>query len=875
MAPQTKTSKGTGKTHPTLDRSAPETPLAPHQGISGVTRSAETGTTLRPSETPAAHSSSDTSSAIQIQDLINPVANSQGDSASNVSSTESIRHYELSTQVRNLLPAVNTEGLRVHRGRIYAEVQYTTTTTVMVAWDEGLGTYRAMRPQELQPSGPVLHFDAQSNTWRIGEPQPLSQTIESTVHRQADNADDNPAQTPRGHLLETAQTPPDNAAIYVDTRHYVWNDAAANHHGYVVMHRKMRRNDSVGPLLHHAFIDDNGSFVSVEPSASRIDQPAELLSAWTDRDIWDLYGIQGTEITRFRTEADSTGKKPLWATVRAQRMENTYLFDELRRWSGLNMERDLFNSLLSHQNRTPAQWAEHLESVTLHRTTPDPQSSLPGLPTPDSPLPRLSIPDASRTTDATPAYGDQSYYTWDLDKADFHGYVEMQRKPGLDDSHGPLFQAAFPEGLKLTVVRPIKYSVNQRAFRPYWRDIDIWNLYRIEGENIVRFRQEVALHMKPPVWAKLREYPSLRERSIDYLRLWTNPDAPLKSKEQVIARFRPYNLSSLQLARLCKEISPTGQFKNRINDELPEWVARHQHRTQLLDNPKRFEPFLSEIDDEIIYLRNRGEGTSLLKASLTEPFFRELLRLGGFKRNVHNYLYRTDIPAVFKVDERTPFEIARPGAMVPRVVSAVGTTSETPVSVMFSLRTAMNFANEAKGVTGTYETRPKEPSTGNESHQTSSSASTPNAQRILFCYLLDTSNVEVVSGQDNRAYNSTRLDRSPTDGTTWFPSMKMEGHLSTLSNGFTSRRVWLVNSGMTRAATVHDIHAQALAKASGSNQNHVDAIEARTKAGELNRDEYDELIDEVATAGKGVIELPTGRDIFSDDIVFPIETITL
>ncbi|MDD0968940.1 MULTISPECIES: hypothetical protein [Pseudomonas] len=864
MAPQTKTSKGPSKTPPTLDRSTPESSSTQRHDFPGLIRPPETGTTVHPTDPPAPHSSSDTLPAIQIRDLTHPAGGTEDGSTSNPHASESIRHYELPTQLRTRLPAVNTEGLRVYRGRIYAEVQYTTTTTVMVAWDEALGTYRAMRPQELQPSGPFLYLDTQSNTWRVGEPQIVRQPLESTVHRQVENTDDNPGQKPQTQRQEQVLTQPDMTTIYVDTRHYVWNKDAINHHGYVVLHRKMRRGDSVGPLLHHAFMDDGGSFVSVEPSASRIDQPAELLPAWTDRDIWDLYGIQGAEITRFRTEAHSAGKKPLWATVRAQRMENAYLFDELYRWSGMDMDRGMFDSLLNHQNRTPAQWAEHLESVTLHRSTSGPQTPLPSPPTPGSPSPRPSTPDTSRTADAMIAYGDQRHYTWDLDKSNFHGYVEMQRKPGLNDNHGPLTQLAFREGARLTVVKPTDYPIyKESVLRPFWRDIDIWNLYRIEGPDIARFRRDVALHQKPPGWVKQREYPSQREQLIDYLRLWSNPDSPLKSREQIVARFQPYNLSVQQLVRLSNELSPTGQFNNLINDEMPAWVRTHQERTRLVTNEKLFDPFLPEIDAEIIQLRNHGEGTSLLKASLTEPFFQELLRLSGFKRNKHNYLYRTDIPAVFKVDDRTPFEIARPAAMVPRVISAVGATSEIPVSAMFSLKTAMDFANETRGVTG------------KEAHQTTSGTTTPPTQRILFCYLLDTRNVEVVAGQDNRAYNPTRLERSPTDGKTLFPSMRMEGHVSMSSIGFTSRRVWLVNSGMTRAATVEDIHLQALKHATGSDQNPADAIEARTRAGELNRKEYDALIDEVAKAGKRVIELPERQDIFSDDIVFPPETITL
>lgn len=874
MAPKNPTPKNTDTPYNTLDTSP--RPSIPRFDLPGLVRLEEPGFSLPNQQSgpipPAV--TSDRLPAMRIRDLINPVAENPGASLLDPRSAEAIRRYEVPSPARTLLPAVGAEGLRVHRGRIYAELQYTTTTTVMVAWDESIGTYRPMLPQEAHPSGPALHFDPESNTWRIGRMQTASLSIEPATYRPIASAHDSPAQPYPPQPKQPPQTQPDMAATYVDTRHYVWDETTPHHHGYVVMHRKMRLDDSVGPPLHHAFMDDSGAFVSVEPPSHSIDQPADLLPAWTDRDIWDLYGLQGADITRFRAEAERTGKKPQWAKVRAQRMENVFLYDELRRWLGPEMDRDMFNRLLDHQKRTPAKWAEHLETVTLHRSTPAPQTP-PDLMTPDSPLPRLPTPGTPETTDTTPVYGDQRHYTWDLEKSDFHGYVEMQRKPGLGDSHGPLTQVAFPEGSGMTVVRRIKYSAEQRAFRPYWRDIDIWNLYRIEGEDLVRFRQEVAIYGKPPTWIKQREHPSRREELIDYLRLWTNPDSPLKSREQVLARFQPYNLSTQQLGRLCKELSPTGQFKNLIGDEVPAWVKKHQTQSRIVSNSKLFEPFVPEIKAEIIRLRNQGEGTSLLKASLTDPFFQELLVHGGFKRNKHYYLYRTDICAVFKVDDRTPFEIARPAAMVPRTISIEGPTSEIPVSVMFSLKTAMDFANEDKAITSSSATQRQDPQAASGSQQANSGTSTPHAQRIMFCYLLDTRTVEVVAGQDNRAYNPARFDRSPAAGKTWFPSMKMEGHVSMSSIGFTSRRVWLVNSAKTRAALVEDIHRQALAQATGSNQSQADAIEARTRAGDLNRNEYDALIDEVAKAGKRIIELPERKDVFSDDIVFPPETVTL
>lgn len=222
---------------------------------------------------------------------------------------------------------------------------------------------------------------------------------------------------------------------------------------------------------------------------------------------------------------------------------------------------------------------------------------------------------------------------------------------------------------------------------------------------------------------------------------------------------------------------------------------------------------------------------------------------------------------MFTVDNRTPSEIARPATMVPQTVLSDSVTSEVPVSVMFSLKTAMDLANATA--------RPNNPQTGSESHPESNVNSTPPVQRIRFCYLLDTRNLEVVPGQENRAYHSARTNRSLTDGKTWFPSMKMEGHLSTSPIGFSSRRIWLVNSAMTHAAPVEDVHLRALVHANGSNQSHFDIIEARTKAGDLNQNDYDALIDELAKAGKRVLELPTGKDVFSNDIVFPPETITL
>lgn len=850
MAPRNPTPKKPGTSPTPLEPPLP--PSTPRIELPGLIRA--DGPSVRQSDPPL--STTQPSSAalptIYLHDLVPTAGERETSSSRNPRPAAPIRDYELPPQVQTRLPDANAEGLRVHRGRIYAELQYTTTTTVMVGWDDSIGTYRAKLPQEAQPSGPALDFDSDSHSWRVREPDAPRPSVSLAISGQPATTGNTPVQTHSSQAAQPSQTSPGSNVAYVDLQHYVWNKAVTHHHGYTIMHRIRGRSSAVGPELLHAFKDDNGSFVRVEPSATHVDQPADLLPGWTDHDIWDLYGLQGADITRFRTEAHNLGKRPSWARVRTQRQQKVYLDAELNRWQSWGLERERSGRPLNRQDTTSAEDAGERTHVPLQGETPDSPTHSP----------HLETVDTSGTTDVVP-YGHQTYYTWDHGQTDFHGYVRLQRKPGLSDRHGPQTQAAFYDGTTLKIVTPARYTANNKIFRPYWRDIDIWNLYRIEGNDIVRFRRDVAIKGIAPDWVKPREYPSLREQLIDYLRLWTNPHSPLQTQEQVIARFQPYNLSIEQLTRLSQEISPTGQFNNLIGDEVPTWVKSHQARTLVVTRFEQFEPYLSEIHAEIIRLRRQGGGSSLLQASLTPPFFRQLLERCGYKRNKHNYLYRDDFPAVFKVDERTPFEFARAGAMTPQPLSVEGSTSATAVSALFSLKTAMGFIGQFNTMPAASSARPRESLTRQEPTRINDVASSPHSPRLLFCYLIDTRNVEVVPGSDNRIYNAARVNLRSADDSTSFPTMKLEGHVSMQPAGFSSRRIWLVNSAMTRAATVDDLYTQARARSQDM------AVEV------LNRDEYDALIDEVATAGKRVMEWPPGNDIFSTDITFPVETITL
>jgi hypothetical protein len=791
-----------------------------------------------------------------------------------------LKLYRVSPHSRRTLPAPNNEGLRIYARRQFVDLD--DATTVQVDWDEAAGAFRAKRPNELNPSGPTLYLNDDRKTWSPGLPEITTGAAGSTRRRPSDDVSGSPGAAKRPRLDPDQ---PDAAPAYINTDHYVWNEHANNHHGYVVMHRKRGLSDVVGPPSHYAFRDDNGLFVGVAPSVMRINQPALQLPAWTDHNLWDFYGIHGSAITRFRNEAHSTGKKPQWAKPRAQRLEKAYLYEELHRWISPDVPRETFVKVLEASNRTPQQLASMLDKVDLYRNKPRPalpgSTQVPRESTANVPRPAAQQPSGANAS--APVFGDHGHYIFDPRMTTRQGYVVMHRKPGLDNSHGPETQLAFVEGKRLINVQPPEYSINQEAsLRQYWSDYEIWNLYRIEGKDLLRFRQDVALHGKPPQWVRPREYPSLREQLIDHLRLWTSgPMRTLESKANLIARLRPYNFSAQQLSRLCSEVTATGEFSHRLNDDLPTWAEAHKRTTLNEGDTQRFAPFLAEFQAEILSLRNKGFAPGSLKNYLTPAFFNSLLSHVGYKRNKHNCLFSSDIPAMFRADDRTPFELARSDAMLPRMTLGEGTTTLTAVSATFSLKDAANYAERVDSEALAYDTQQD----GHAANQDDSdgdldfeldlpSAQVPKrqAQTFAFYYLLDTRNVEVVPARENYAFNKDALDNKQPGSKTWFPDDDLEGHISMSDRGFIANRIWLVNSTLTRAAKVNDVYAQSLGSGGIWTGSDGEAIEASTWAGQSNRHEYDALIDQVAASGKTVLDFPANLDVFSNDIVFAPDT---
>ena len=720
-------------------------------------------------------------------------------------SNDPLGRYQMSLSSTRTLPAPNFNGFRIYANRKYADID--SGGTVLVSYDAGLGSYRAKLRTELTPSGPALQLNADGKTWRLAP---------SHAEGQASGI------APHAHNLPTGSTstppsPPGATALalraYIDTTHYVWNPATSNHQGYIVLHRKKGLDKDSGLETYLTFQDDNGLFVEVEPSSSPIDQPADKLSAWTDRDLWDFYGIHSSDITRFRDEAAVTGRKPQWATLRPQRLEKPYLFAELRRWLAPRMSQDEFNGRMAPLNYSVEQWAAHLDWISIDLVARR----------------RLEVHERK------------------LDHLQAQTSVEAKR-PRLADEQAEI--AAVPDYV-----------------------------------------------------TKSLENGALRDQLIEQLRSRTSTEPAVKSLEEITRQIQPYNLSTRQLSRLLDDLQADGRF--------PQWAEDLKHSSTDETNPNRFDEVYEELLPEIMNIRNRTTHNIDFAAHFTRPFLNALLTKAGYQRNKYNCLYRTDIPAMFRGDDRSPFEFFN-GHMRPRQVHVTGSTTQKAVSATFSLSEAgvhTRVVSEVEALlydtqhhkypgkkTDFNSTRDSEESDesssssaeDSDSHSDSQSDNSPGNslfwnseknyiarrqnQNIGFDYLLDTRGIEVVPGEENLVFNaSARTEKKPGEKIT-FPVDSYEGHISMFARGLSADRIWLINSSGTRAAKVNDICSIYLLQPESARPlyrpNAGRPIEERTWAGHENRHEYDDLIDQVAHAGKPVINL-ADKEIYSNDIVFP------
>ncbi|WJK09212.1 hypothetical protein [Pseudomonas fluorescens] len=351
---------------------------------------------------------------------------------------------------------------------------------------------------------------------------------------------------------------------------------------------------------------------------------------------------------------------------------------------------------------------------------------------------------------------------------------------------------------------------------------------------------------------------------------------PQMTHGERVMLLRSYNLSPLQHVRLRDDL-------NANPLKLPAWAESHKLRSLDSNDPTRFDELHREIEPLLLPLRTGKlvhHGLHDFDESVSREFLDAFLGKLGYLRNSNDSLYRTDIPALFRGDERTPFELYNDGRMLPRLKHPRGATTEKPISATVSLKLVKGYAGRGTESPDPEYLRynsqrnkypgkkPGEPDVeSGESDNEWSDVSDMELddernyetirhnQQFVFAYILDTRRMEVVLREENHFLNDAATRKG-----TWFPDDELEALISTSKRGIESQRLWLLDSTFTRAAKVDDIGEQA---------RHGNSIEERTHSGAFNRHEYDDLIDEVARAGKPILILDKEQDWFANDIVWP------
>lgn len=353
---------------------------------------------------------------------------------------------------------------------------------------------------------------------------------------------------------------------------------------------------------------------------------------------------------------------------------------------------------------------------------------------------------------------------------------------------------------------------------------------------------------------------------------------PRMTHGQRVELLRSYNLSPRQHVQLHDDLISNGAV-------MPQWAEQHQLRSLDANDPTRFDQMREEIEPLLLPVRNGTLRSDLVDfdKSVSRDFLDAFLARLGYLRNGNDCLYRTDIPALFRADERTPFEFYNDGRMLPRLKHPRGATTAKPISATVSHQLVKTYAGK-----GTQAPDPeylrynnqknkfpgKKPGeSDNDSEQSDNDWSDASdvdldsernyetirhEQQFAFTYIIDTRRMEVVLNEENQMLNLAALDKGA-----WFPEDELEALISTSKSGIPSERLWLLDSTFTRAAKVDDIGAEGMHGYLGND------IEARTHSGISNQREYDDLIDAVAQAGKPVLSLPAGKDWFANDIVWP------
>ncbi|BBP73099.1 hypothetical protein PHLH6_51030 [Pseudomonas sp. Seg1] len=470
----------------------------------------------------------------------------------------------------------------------------------------------------------------------------------------------------------------------------------------------------------------------------------------------------------------------------------------------------------------------------------------------------------------------QSQYTASVHSPDGQGYYHL--KPALGSLEtGTRFAFKDRHGNWIEVDPPSAGFSAQPTHLKHWTDQEIWEVYAIQGADIARFRVEAQTLGKPPQWAEANVTANPAADLLHDSLRWLHPTLSPDAREALL---QSYNLLPSQLLRLRLEM--------KTELKIAPWAQAHKQLTADLSNPQTLTRLSQDLSNELNLKHGARHDWYHPETSLTTPLREALLARLGYRRNKNDCLYRTDVPALFRGDDRTPFELANDNAMLPRYAHKPGAATHKPISATFSLKEGLMYGSapdpeylQYNSQTNKYPGKSaggatSDSSSGDSSDSDSSSSSgwsdaddpvfldnernyvtIRERQTEMFIYVLDTRTLEVVPHEENHLFNSKAREQPQT----WFPDDDYEGLISVTQAGLEAERIWLLNSTLTKGAKVQDITEQAGDRAEN--------IEAATHAGRANKHEYDQLIDQVEASGKPILMLSGDKKEYGDDIVWP------
>jgi hypothetical protein len=473
-------------------------------------------------------------------------------------------------------------------------------------------------------------------------------------------------------------------------------------------------------------------------------------------------------------------------------------------------------------------------------------------------------------------WDDLKYYAAARPGPDSQGYYRIAINRSADSPAPEIVYGFRDHNDFLIKVDPPVAGLDARpAHLAGWSDHEIWQFYRIHGADIPRFRTDADATGSRPQWARPLQTGNPRKDLLNEGLRWLYPQM---SRQQRAAHLRTYNLSPAQHATLRQDLIDNPRA-------MPQWAEQHKLRSQNGNDPTRFDPLLQEIEPLLLPLRNGTRtlrGLHGLDKSVTREFLDAFVARLGYLRNSSNCLYRTDIPALFRADERTLFEFVNDSRMLPRMTHARGGTSEKPISVTVGLNLVWTYAGKGTRAPDPEHLRynnqknkypgkrPGEPDndSGESDNEWSDTSDVEldaernyetirHEQKINFIYVIDTRNLEVVLREENILLNGSAEKHGAS-----FPDDENEALISASRRGIDAERLWLLDSTLSRAAKIEDVAEQA----SYSTRRE---IEEQTHRGDYNESRYDALIDAAAKAGKPILPMPKGLDTFGSDIVWP------